>query len=110
MIAAGVVLSIGLGVAVPLTYSFIMRVQAKSHIAKGCKAMNSNPSDNSARAHFSKAALLDPAYLPLAAASVASVVDRQTAQRFGYEQQWLNGLSTIQGVCDNFLNPQSLED
>ena len=110
VIAVGVVLSLSLAIAVPLTYSLAMRFQAKSHVIKGCKYVYNPPSENAARAQFSKAALLDPVYVPLAAAAVATTVDRATAQRFGYEQQWLNGLSVIQGFCDNYLNPQSLDD
>jgi hypothetical protein len=110
IIAVGVVLSLSLAIAVPLTYSLAMRLQAKSHVTKGCKYVYNPPTENAARAQFSKAALLDPVYIPLAAAAITTLVDRPTAERYEYLQQWLNGMATIQGVCDNFLNPQSLED
>jgi hypothetical protein len=92
-------------IAVPQTYSFLTRFQANSLAKQGCsewlKKGNAAAADNL----FSRAAQLDPAYVPLSSAGKTLSVTREISIRFGYEQQWLDGLHTLQGYCEETLNP-----
>lgn len=98
-------LLLGLAIAVPTSAQFLAHQKAKSLAVKGCESWWLESKMIPAQSLFSKAAQLDPAYIPLATAGKTLTVDRQTAKRFGYEQQWLDGLHTFQGFCEITINP-----
>lgn len=99
----GVVLLISF--AIPPLYSLVMHVQAKAHIAAGCEAFmadggGKNPTQVGIfQNEFSKAALKDPVYLPIAKASDSLDADIEIALTNGFVSQWRDALSTVQGLC-----------
>lgn len=93
----------------PGTYSLGERLIAKSHIQKGCKAFMQdsglkNPNEVGIfQSEFSKAALMDPTYIPIAKASDSLDTNRRGAELSGFETEWLDALSTVQGLCWSFI-------
>ena len=98
-------LVLGLALAIPTVIQFSQHQKARSLATQGCESWWLESKMIPAQSLFSKAAHLDPAYIPLATAGKTLVVDRPTAKRFGYEQQWLDGLHTFQGFCEIVINP-----
>jgi hypothetical protein len=91
--------------AIPPLHSLAMRIQAKSHVTAGCKAFMEDGGQKYSylvgifQNEFSKAALKDLAYLPIAKASDSLDADLQIATRNGFSTEWRDSLSTIQGLC-----------
>ena len=91
--------------AAPGLYSMTERLNAKRHITNGCKAFVNdygakNPSAVGIfQTEFSKAALSDPTYLPLAAASDSLDATRIQAKNAGFEREWIDALGVVQGLC-----------
>jgi len=109
-------LLVGLLIAIPTTVEFTNHWRAKNYAVSGCKiywtftqtsAEAEGVKMSRVRANWSEAARLNPAYIPLAEAGVNLIVERMDAKRYGYEQQWLNSLRTLQGFCDFVINPQT---
>ena len=91
--------------AIPPLYSLVMHVQAKSHIATGCEAFMADGGQKNSNQveifqnEFSKAALKDPAYLPIAKASDSLDANLEVALSNGFVNEWRDALSTVQGLC-----------
>ena len=108
-------LLVGLLVAIPTTVDFVNHWRANNYAEAGCKIYWSQTTESSdvktsrVRANWSEAARLNPAYIPLAQAGVNLIVERTDATRFGYEQQWLNSRTILEGFCDFALNPQTIK-
>lgn len=103
-------LAVGLGIAIPTSASFLINLKAKSLAVQGCESWFLDSKMIPAPNLFSRAAKLNPAYIPLAAAGKTLQVERMTAKRFGYEQQWLDGLHTFQGFCEDTINPNPVKE
>lgn len=100
---------VALLLALPGVYSLGERLVAKKHIQNGCQAfandMGAKDSDNVSifQEAFSKAALADPIYLPIAQASdlLDASLDIAFANNFGTE--WRDALSKVQGLCWSYV-------
>ena len=96
---------VALLLVLPGAYSLGERIVAKRHIQNGCEAFmkdfGAKDIDNVSvfQEEFSKAALADPIYLPVAQASDALDASRDIAARNGFEQQWIEALGIVQGLC-----------
>ncbi len=98
-------LVLGLALAIPTVIEFSQHQKARSLAKQGCESWWLKSKMIPAQSLFARAAHLDPAYLPLSSAGKTLIVDRNTANSFGYEQQWLDGLHMIQGFCEIVINP-----
>lgn len=98
-------IALGLAFAIPTVTQFVQHQKARSLATQGCESYWLESKMLPAQNLFSQAAHLDPAYIPLSAAGKTLDVDRQTAKRFGYENQWLDGLHLFQGFCQAVFNP-----
>jgi hypothetical protein len=98
-------LLVGLLIAVPTTITFVNHQRAKHLAIQGCESWWLDTKMVPAQSLWSKAARLNPAYIPLAAAGKTITVSRDDATNAGYLQQWLDGLSIRQGFCEETINP-----
>jgi hypothetical protein len=98
-------LLVGLLIAVPTTVNFINHQKAKQLAIQGCESWWLESKMIPIENLWSRAARLDPAFIPLASAAKTMTVPRQTAERFGYLQQWLDGLHMLDGFCQETMNP-----
>jgi hypothetical protein len=103
------VLATALAVAVPPIYSLAIKAQAKSHLVAGCEAFmadaGAKESENVLKFHreFSKAALKDPAYLPIAKASDWMGAEFSLAATNNFVAEWRDASASIQGLCWSVL-------
>jgi hypothetical protein len=98
-------LLVGLFIAVPTTVNFVNHQKAKHLAIQGCESWWLESKMIPIENLWSRAARLDPAFIPLASAAKTMTVPRQTAERFGYLQQWLDGLHMLDGFCQETMNP-----
>ena len=98
-------LFVGLFIAVPTTITFVNHQEAKHLAIQGCESWWLETKMIPLENLWSRAARLDPAFIPLASAAKTVTVPRDTAERFGYLQQWLDGLHMIDGFCQETMNP-----
>lgn len=98
-------LLVGLFIAVPTTVNFINHQKAKHLAIQGCESWWLESKMIPIENLWSRAARLDPAFIPLASAAKTMMVPRDTAEKSGYLQQWLDGLHIFQGFCEDTINP-----
>ena len=98
-------LLVGLFIAVPSTVNFINHWRAKELAVQGCESWWLETKMIPAQSLWSRAARLDPSFIPLASAGKTLTVSRDEATRAGYLQQWLDGLHIFQGFCEDTINP-----
>lgn len=90
---------------IPQAYSYTKEIEARSHVAKGCKAfadydpVGASPGWPFYVLEFSKAAQADISYLPLAKASNRLNLEEDEASARGFKNEWRDGLATIQMFC-----------
>jgi len=100
---------VALLLVLPGAYSLGERLIAKQHIQNGCEAfMNdkgAKDGDNISifQDAFSKAALADPTYLPIAQASDLLDASLDIAYANDFETEWRDALSKVQGLCWSYF-------
>jgi len=84
--------------AIPGMYSLGERTNAKNHIKSGCIGFLKKDTGRFKK-EFSRAALADPSYIPLAQAS--ATLDSPAPNSFNTldSQRWASALRMIEGVC-----------
>ncbi len=100
---------VALLLVLPGAYSLGERLVAKKHIQTGCEAFakdqGAKDGENVSifQEAFSKAALADPIYLPIAQASdlLDASLDIAFANNFGTE--WRDALNKVQGLCWSYF-------
>jgi len=102
-------ISIGILFQVPSLYGFGQHLIANHHIQKGCKAFMQDFGGKDAdyvgefQTEFSKAALHDIKFLPVAKASDSLDSNRNEARLSGFESEWIDALGTVQGLCWSYI-------
>ena len=100
---------VALLLVLPGAYSLGERLGAKRHIQNGCEAFmkdfGAKDIDNISvfQDEFSKAALADPIYLPIAQASDLLDASRDIAVVNNFETEWLDALGKVQGLCASYF-------
>lgn len=98
-------IALGIISQIPSLYGFGQHLIAKRHIQNGCKAFMQDSGGKDAdnvgifQTEFSKAALHDIRFLPIAKASDALDASRNQAVLSGFETEWIDALGTVQGLC-----------
>ena len=100
---------VALLIVLPGAYSLGERLVAKKHMQNGCEAfmndMGAKDVDNIAifQDAFSKAALADPIYLPIAQASDLLDSSIDIAFENNFETEWRDALNKVQGLCWSYF-------